>query len=224
MSPCRCRFAGPAPFSILLVALLAAAWPAGSAAIQDPPAEEPPSATSSAEPAPEAALGPDSGDPAAAGRARLAEVHHYLSRDGGRWRAKNPAHAPGAPTPAHFGYEFDWVLDGTAVAARIFGVLEDGTEETLWRALTSWHPGERAVVIHSLSRDGDVSRGVYEVIDAEHHRLHLTITAPSGDSFQIRDDMEILGPDRFESTTLMRRDGEWVVLEGQDWHRVKSGA
>lgn len=224
MSPCRYRLAAPAP-AILLLALLATAWPAAAAPLQDPPAEEPGGLPSSAEPAPEAASGdPASGDPAAAGRARLAEVHDFLSRDGGRWRAKNRAHAPGAPTPAHFGYEFDWVLDGAAVAARIFGILGDGTEETVWRALTSWHPGERAVVIYSLSRDGDVSRGTYEVIDAEHHRIHLTVTAPSGESFEIRDDMEILGPDRFEATTSIQRDGEWVVLEGHDWHRVKSGA
>lgn len=162
-------------------------------------------------------------DPAAAGRARLAEVHDYLSRDGGRWRARNAEHVPGASTPVEFGYEFDWVLDRTAVSTRIFGVLEDGSEETYWRALTTWHPGDKQVVVYSLSRDGDVSRGPYEVVDEQLHRLHLTVTTPTGEAFQIRDDMKILGPDRFEATTSMRRDGEWVVLEKQDWRRIESG-
>ncbi len=198
-----------------LFTLLAAA-PAIAAA-QEAPAWEP-RAVTDAKAAAEAAP-----DPAVAGRARLAEVHDYLSRDGGRWRAKNPPHAPGAPTPAEFGYEFDWVLEGAAVATRIFAVYEDGRDETLWQALTSWHPGERQVAIHSLSREGDVARGNYEVIDATHHRIHLTVTAPDGDTLLIRDDLDILGPDHFRATTSMRREGEWAVLEVHEWRRVGSG-
>lgn len=196
--------------------ILATAAPAIAAA-QEAPAREPPGladARAAAEAAAEASVD---------GRARLAEVHDYLSRDGGRWRAKNPTHPPGAPTPAEFGYEFDWVLDGAAVATRIFAVYEDGRDETLWQALTSWHPGERQVAIYSLSREGDVSRGTYEVVDAAHHRIHLTVTGADGEIVLIRDDLEILGPDHFRATTGMRREGEWVVLEVHEWRRVGSG-
>lgn len=200
--------------------ILAIAAPAIATA-QEEPAWEPPG-LADAKAAAEAAA-EDAPDPAANGRARLAEVHDYLSRDGGRWRAKNPPHAPGRPTPAEFGYEFDWVLDGAAVATRIFAVYEDGRDETFWQALTSWHPGERQVAIYSLSREGDVARGTYEVIDAGHHRIHLTVTGADGEIVQIRDDLEIHGPDDFRATTSMRREGEWVVLEVHEWRRVRSG-
>lgn len=202
--------------ALLVLALAGASSAAPPAATRQDEAPDSTPAAAAADTAPE--------DPAAAGREHLAEVHDYLSRDGGRWRAKNAAHGPGAATPAQFGYEFDWVLDRSAVAARIFAVQEDGSEQTLWRALTTYHPGEREVVVYSVSRDGDVSRGTYEVIDESHHRLHLTVTSPGGESFQIRDDMEILTPDRFLSSTSLLRDGEWVKLEGQDWRRVRNGA
>lgn len=191
------------------------------AAAQEEPAREPQAvidAKAAAEDAAQAAP-----DAPVDGRARLAEVHDFLSRDGGRWRAKNPPHAPGAPTPAEFGYEFDWVLDGAAVATRIFALYEDGRDETLWQALTSWHAGDRQVAIYSLSREGDVARGTYEVIDDTHHRIHLTVTGADGESLLIRDDLEILGPDHFRSTTSMRREGEWAVLEVHEWRRVGSG-
>lgn len=209
-------------FDLAFRRALAAATLALFVAAPAPAAVHEPPAVAAAEGAAETAAPEAPPDPAA-GRARLAEVHDYLSRDGGRWRAKNPTHAPGTSTPAEFGYEFDWVLDGAAVATRIFALYEDGRHETLWRALTSWHAGDRQVAIYSLSREGDLSRGTYEVIDATHHRIHLTVTGADGESFLIRDDLEILGPDHFRATTSMRREGEWVALEGHEWRRVGSG-
>lgn len=60
-------------------------------------------------------------------RAAFAEIHDYLSRNGGRWRAPNPAFRAGSPQPKFWGLEFRWVAKTAVVPARIVGIRENGS-------------------------------------------------------------------------------------------------
>lgn len=178
-----------------------------------PPAEPAAPATSSAAPA--AATAPT-------GQELLVATHDYLARDGGTWRAENARYEPGAGGWPRFGNTFSWGLERNVVHYRLSGLREDGGEDPLWEGLAAWDPGVGKLAIHSVGHGGEMAHGEYRVIDETHHQVRIGIFNPDGSSFEIQDDLEILGPDRYRSTTSLVRDGEATKVDEMVWERQKA--
>ena len=87
-------------------------------------------------------------------RAAFVAVHDYLCREGGRWRAPNPAFKPGSPQPKFWGLEFRWVAKRAAVHSRIVGIKEDGAIEEFWAMFDAWDPGKRKGVHIQVNSGG----------------------------------------------------------------------
>lgn len=105
-------------------------------------------------------------------------------------------------------------------ALEIFGDFEDGNRITFWHNLSSWHPGEKRVVMTHLGVGGAVLHG-YETAAAENQREHVFEgVAPDGTEMRFRDVATITGPDSHESTTYQWKDGAWVEQQTLQWRRV----
>lgn len=155
----------------------------------------------------------------ATGRERFIASHGFLVRDGGTWRAENPSSQPDPGGWVAYGSSFEWGLDRHIVRVRISGFAESGEEKTFWEGIASWHPGEQAIRLHNFGHGGEVAHGSFEMIDETHNRVELEIHNPDGSSFRIRDAMEILGPDRYRTTSSVWREGEWAKVSERVWER-----
>ncbi|MGE0044327.1 MAG: hypothetical protein AB7J28_10245 [Hyphomonadaceae bacterium] len=142
----------------------------------------------------------------------------FISRDGGTWRAPNPAGENDPNQPDAFGMEWRAAYGGHVLIGRLYGI-ENGQEiAEYWTFREFWHPGERRVIIEQWGGPG--AYGVGETFSAE--RVEQTFWLPDGRSWREGHRNQENGDTYVTASFDIQEDGAWTPNGTYTWTRVRA--
>lgn len=144
----------------------------------------------------------------------------YMSANGGRWVAPNPAGLDDPETPDAYG--MTWVADddGYLLIGRLYG-LEDGVEtQEFWTFREFWHPGERRVAVQQWGDAGIFGDGYTTSSASGQTETDQTFWLSDGRSWR-EGHRAIEGEDAYVTESFqISADGVWTSSSKFTWRRV----
>lgn len=160
---------------------------------------------------------PESRDPAEA--TDMLERHMgFFVRDGGRWRAANPAYEPGSKAPKFYAYDFRWALGETLIQNTIHGVYEDDRRRDYAKTVFRWNPVIGKVEQYIFVNGGGTGYGVENRLDEITYEAEIEVRKTlHGPAERLKDWVKVTGPDSFDNSTFkLQLDGKWVLEPGSE--------
>jgi len=146
----------------------------------------------------------------------------FMTRDGGRWVAENPASATDPAQPDAFGMEWRAANDGHLLIGRLFG-LKDGAEiAEYWTFREFWHPGERRAILEQWGGPGVYGVGEATSPAANRGALEQTFWLPDGRAWREGHRTVENGDEYVTDQFNISEAGEWTPNGSYVWRRVRA--
>ncbi|MGE0178354.1 MAG: hypothetical protein AB7O91_00865 [Sphingomonas sp.] len=147
----------------------------------------------------------------------------FISRDGGTWRAPNPAGANDPNVPDAFGMEWRMANDRHVLIGRLY-TIEGDRETEMWNFREFYHPGERRVIIEQWGGPGVYGRGETTAPAANRGQVEMTLWLPDGRDWREGHRNEENGDEYVTAAFDIGADGQWTPSGRYVWTRVRRGA
>lgn len=144
----------------------------------------------------------------------------FLLAGSGRWRAPNPAYEAGGAMERFYDMSFRPGAHGQHVIGEIVSVFADGRERRDWTFYITHNPVTGIVSQQQVGGGGVYFEGELGLLENGRHVHAGVIYSPNGQAKSVRDELEILAEDRYESHVFERAaDGSWRKAREWVWTR-----